>query len=85
MIKSAYGDTHIEGTRLDIILDFDEIFRIIFMDNPEIVQATILAHEQELQNAKIDETVFVVVEKILNEKRNMMKKGEQEDDESTLF
>lgn len=83
MIKSHEGQLSIEGDKAQVLLDFDHIYVEMMNIAPEIVQAVVMHHQDDLLGAKVDETGFVICESILNTLVNI--ESEDEDNESPIL
>lgn len=83
MIKSHEGQLSIEGNKAQVLLDFDHIYIEMMNIAPEIVQAVVMHHQDDLLSAKVDSTGFAICEKILDSLATI--ESEDEDDESSIL
>ena len=54
MISTDYDQTDIEGSRIDLIYDFNAIISCLLESTPEIVVITLAKRNEEIQRAFLD-------------------------------
>lgn len=54
MIVSDYDKTNLEGSRIDLIYDFNAIVSVLLESAPEIVAITLAKRSEEIQRAFLD-------------------------------
>lgn len=79
MIHAEQGETHAEGKLFEIVYEFDEIMRLMILNNPEIVQAVCCLRGKDILNQDVDPRKYVIVEDMLRRKKEMEESGEYDD------
>lgn len=66
MIKSYKNIVCIEGDRLRILHEFANLYTDLINGAPDIVQAVVLHYQDNLLNAKVNHTAFVICNTFLD-------------------